>query len=78
MLDIIYEGSCMPLTAIYTGVLNTNVGSGVTTFLRNIIIDGTKAAGNNPAQTAISTVNRPMKTNVKTLNETFLKLEAKK
>ncbi len=78
MLDIIYEGSCMPLTAIYTGVLNEGVGSGVTTFLRNIIIDGVSAGGQNPASTAISTVNRPLKTNVKTLNEAFLKLEEKK
>lgn len=78
MLDIIYEGSCMPLTAIYTGVLNEGVGSGVTTFLRNIVSDGVSAGGQNPASTAISTVNSPLKKNVKTLNEAFEKLEAKK
>ncbi|MBE6577743.1 MAG: hypothetical protein E7653_06355 [Ruminococcaceae bacterium] len=78
MLDIIYEGSCMPLTAIYTGVLNEGIGSGVTTFLRNIVIDGKSAGGQNPASTAITSVNTALKKNVGNLNTAFEGLEAKK
>ncbi len=77
MLDIIYEGSCMPLTAVYTGVLNEGIGSGVTTFLRNIIIKGTSAGGQNPASSDLTTVKKPLDQNVGKLNKAFQELEAK-
>ena len=78
MLTIIYEGSCMPLTGIYTGVLNENIGSGVTTFLRNIIEVGVSSGGQNPASTQLSTIKNTMPKNVETLNKAFEDLEPKK
>ena len=79
MLDIIYEGSCMPLACIYTGVLKEGTSyGGITTFLRTIVAEGYKAGGQNPTTSKLGEVRNALPKNVKKLNESFQGLEPKK
>ncbi len=71
MFNIMCNGVYMPLASAYTGVVDDNVGAGITTLLRNIVTNGVVSMGMNPTSSTLSNIKAPLNTNVSALNSNF-------